>query len=85
MTTGMSGYAGYDDDSAESMPKWAAKAIAKNQSIPTRDASGKHIPLSTFGNVDDRCIVELKGRYYIKVAGDVAFFTRLATEKGFKF
>lgn len=83
MTTGMSGYAGYDDDSVETMPKWFAKAFVKNQSIPTRDAAGKWIPLDTFGNVDDRHIVEHCNRYYIKCAGDVAFYTRLAAEKGF--
>lgn len=74
---------GYDDSPDETLPKWAAKAIAKNQSIPKTDANGNNIPLCTFDGADDRNIVEHNGRYYIKVAGDVAYFTRLAKEKGY--
>lgn len=86
MNSAYNGYTGFDEDyNAPAAPKWLAKAVAKGQKIAGSDASGKRICLSNFGeHVDDRNVFEHDGFYFVRVAGDVAYFKNELRKQGFE-
>jgi hypothetical protein len=73
-----------DEEIPVELPRWLAKAQAKNQGFSATDAQGKHIPLSALGNyIDDRGAFEVKGFYFVRVRGDVEFFKNNARKAGY--